>query len=203
MKNLMLLSILSLFVINSYCQIPATTEDGKKVILNEDGTWKYLDDNVLQAVTESYTCDDLIKTTTDKMTGKSTFAAQKRVEVYNENSTQGFGIFIYKKGRSIVFNMQIKGASPCIRDDSKILILFRNGKRLELVNDGEANCNAFFDLYFDGAYGKTKELKMFAKQEVESFRIWTAQAYVEQDFEAAESKQLMFTIDCLMKTPGE
>lgn len=193
----MVIISLCLFTIWGFAQVPATTEDGKKVILNEDGTWLYDDGENTPAA--SYECENLIKIVTDKMTGKSTYGAESRIKVYNKDATNGFVIYVYEKSRSIVLNMYVVGASECIRKDSKILILFRNGKRLELVNNGDANCNSFFDLYFDGAYGKTRELKMFSKNEVESFRIWTAQGYVEEDFSNEESKHLMHLVDCLMK----
>lgn len=199
MKKTLLLLVMSGFLLNGMlAQIPATTDDGKRVILNEDGTWYYVDKGSAEVEPVSYECGDLIITEEDKMTGKWIYSkARDKVIVFDEEGKNGFSIFVYKKSRSIIFNMMVKGASNCIRKDSKILVLFRDGKRLELTNDGDANCNSNFDLYFDGAHGKTKELKMFSTKEVESFRIWTSKGYVEQDFSPEESKQLMHTVDCI------
>jgi hypothetical protein len=53
-----------------FAQTEATTNDGKKVILNDDGTWKYTETTQANG-TVSFECSDLISTETDKMTGKS------------------------------------------------------------------------------------------------------------------------------------
>ena len=49
-KIILTISILTLTVISGFAQTQATTPDGKKVILNEDGTWKY--EATQQAITE-------------------------------------------------------------------------------------------------------------------------------------------------------
>jgi uncharacterized protein DUF3157 len=193
MRKLIFVVLLVFTAIWANAQTEATTNDGQKVVLNDDGTWQF----AIEEVT-SFECEDLILVETDKMTATSIISAKKRVNVYNANESNGFGIFVYLDKREIVFSIKVKGASECIQTDSKILVLFRNGKRMELKNQGDANCNANFFLYFEGSHGQKKELKMFADKEVESFRIWTAKSYVEQDFTPNQSKQFMKTVECLM-----
>ena len=41
MKKSLIVSILIASVVPAIAQITATSENGKEVILNEDGTWKY------------------------------------------------------------------------------------------------------------------------------------------------------------------
>jgi len=77
-------------------------------------------------------------------------------------------------------------------------VLFRDGSRIELINDGKFNCDAKFTQYFGGVFGKKKELEMFRTKEVETIRIWTSKSYVEEDFTSEQSKQLLHTVDCLL-----
>lgn len=177
----------------AFSQKVATTEEGEKVILNEDGTWMYADE---QQQAASLSCEDLISVETDKMTGKSVIGAKNLLKVLREDGN-GFAIFVQKGKRSLIFSIKVMGASECINADSKILILFRDGERMELTNEGGANCDANFTLMFEGPAGKKKELKKFASKEVESFRIWTARGYVENDFSPMESIEFMKTVACL------
>ncbi len=199
MKKIFLLSIifLGLTTVQAYSQIVATTEEGEKVILNEDGTWMYADE---QQQAQSLTCEDLISIETDKMTGESVIGAKNLLKVFkDENNQHGFAIFVHKGKRSIIFSIKVLGASNCIQDDSKILILFRDGERMELNNEGGENCDANFTLMFEGPAGKKKELRKFGSKEVESFRIWTAKGFVENDFSPMESIKFMKTVSCLVE----
>ncbi|MDZ7740995.1 MAG: hypothetical protein U5Q03_04410 [Bacteroidota bacterium] len=178
-----------------FSQKTATTEDGQKVILQEDGTWMYADE---QQQAEGLSCEDLISIETDKMTGKSVIGAKKLLKVLKDEENQnGFAIFVHKGKRSIIFSIKVLGASNCIQDDSRILILFRDGERMELTNEGGANCEANFTLMFEGPAGKKRELRKFGSKEVESFRIWTARGFVENDFSPIQSLHFMKIVSCL------
>jgi hypothetical protein len=203
MKKLILtISILTISTFSTFAQTEATTKDGKKVILNDDGTWKYAETTNTDT-TISLDCADLISTKTDKMTGESTTASKETLIISEDGGNTGFGIFIQDiSGRYIsvfiVFRIRAVGASSCINNDNKMSVLFRDGTRLELVNNGEFNCDGEFRLYFGGSYGKKKELEMFRTKEVETMRIWTSKNYVEKDFSSDQSKQLINTVDCLL-----
>lgn len=164
-----------------FAQTQATTTDGKKVTLNEDGTWKYVEE--VKQVTSSENnsdCSAYIATEVDKVTGKTSV------------------IYILKESNSIIFSIQAVGAGRCI-DDNKMNVLFRDGTRLELINDGKFNCDANYTQYFGGAFGKKKELEMFRTKEIETMRIWTSKSYVEENFTSEQSKELMNVVDCLSK----
>ena len=190
--------VLAVSTFSLFAQTEATTKDGKKVILNDDGTWKY-DTTVVVEKTVNLECSELISTETDKMTGKSSTAAKKTLIISDDGGKNGFGIFLMNSSSgSIIFSIQAVGAGSCIDDDNKMNILFRDGTRLELVNNGKFNCKAKFTLYFGGSFGKKKQLEMLRTKEIETMRIWTSKSYVEKDFTSEQSKQLMKTVDCLL-----
>lgn len=198
MKKLFLaISILGISGLSTFAQTEATTKEGKKVILNTDGTWGFVERTVNET-TVSLDCADLITTETDKMTGRSTTASKEMLTISDDGGKTGFGIYIMDLKGTIVFSIQAVGAGNCIDDDNKMNILFRDGTRIELINDGKFNCDAKFTLYFGGAFGKKKELEMFRAKKVETIRIWTSKSYVENDFSSDQSKQLMKTVDCLL-----
>jgi hypothetical protein len=199
-KIIFTISILAFTVLSTFAQTEATTNDEKKVILNDDGTWKYVETSVeKQEPVNSSDCSNYISTEVDKVTGKSTVAAKEMLIVSKDGGKNGFGFIIMKSDRgSIIFSIQAVGAGNCIDDDNKMNVLFRDGTRIELFNDGKFNCDAKYTQYFGGVFGKKKELEMFRTKEVETIRIWTSKSYVEEDFTSEQSKQLLHTVDCLL-----
>ncbi|MCB9227827.1 MAG: DUF3157 family protein [Chitinophagales bacterium] len=159
-KTIFTISILVFTVLSTFAQTEATTNDGKKVILNDDGTWKYVETSIeKQEPINSSDCSNYISTEVDKVTGKSTVAAKEMLIVSKDGGKNGFGFYILKSDRgSIIFSIQAVGAGNCIDDDDKMNVLFRDGTRIELVNDADFNCDAKYTQYFGGVFGRKKEL---------------------------------------------
>ena len=199
-KTIFTISILVFTVLSTFAQTEATTNDGKKVILNDDGTWKYVETIIeKQEPVNSSDCSNYISTEVDKVTGESIVGAKEMLIVSKDGGKNGFGFYILKTDRgSIIFSIQAVGAGNCIDDDDKMNVLFRDGTRIELVNDADFNCDAKYTQYFGGVFGRKKELEMFRTKEVETIRIWTSDGYVEEDFNSEQSKQLLHTVDCLL-----
>lgn len=189
--------VLTAFQLSVNAQIKATTEEGKDVILNSDGTWEYIEQANSSSESLSLECADLTKTDTDKMTGKSTTGAKETLIVSDDGGKTGFGIYVFKSQKSIIYSMQAVGAGSCIDDEDKANILFRDGTRIELINDAKFNCDAKFTLYFGGIFGKKRELELLATKEIETMRIWTSKSYIEKDFTIEQSKKLMAITACL------
>ena len=119
--------------------------------------------------------------------------------VSKDGGKKGFRIFITKFGRGrIMFSIKALGAGGCIDDDDKMNVLFRDGTRIALTNDGDFNCDGDYTQYFGGAFQKKKELEMFRTKEIETIRISTSDSYVEEDFSSDQSIELMKTVDCFL-----
>ena len=66
--SLLFLTLLTLTTVNVFSQVEATTTDGLKVILNENGTWEYIENDKVTKPESEYDCSDLISTEIDKVT---------------------------------------------------------------------------------------------------------------------------------------
>ncbi|WP_028873703.1 hypothetical protein [Psychroserpens burtonensis] len=197
-KTILMLAVFTISTLSLIAQTEATTKDGKKVILNENGSWEY-DENIKTEKSVTLDCSKLISTDTDKMTGKSSTSSKKVLMVSKNGGKNGFGIFLMKgSSGTIIISTQAVGAGGCIDDDDKMNVLFRDGTRMELVNNGKFNCKSKFTLYFGNSFGKKKELEMLRTKEIETMRIWTSKSYVEEDFTPEQGKELMQTIVCLL-----
>jgi type 1 fimbria pilin len=200
MKNVIV--ILFAFVCAvSHAQIKATTADGVEVMLNENGTWHFVKQANLTSSDESssslYDCSNLITTEVDKVTGEANTSATDMLVVSKDGGANGFGIYILQGSRTIIMSIKAVGAGNCIDDDDTMNILFRDGSRMELVNNGDFNCKASFTQYFGGSFGKKRELQALTTKEVETIRVWTSDGYVEENFSSDQSKTLMHTLGCM------
>ncbi|PVW14228.1 hypothetical protein [Marixanthomonas spongiae] len=199
MQKSLLLTIMLSILFGQFlsAQINATTKEGKEVLLNEDGTWKYIEKREVSSDELNLECSELISTETDKMTGRSTTAAKETLIISEDGGKTGFGIYALNGSRYTILSIQAAGAGSCIDDDDTINILFRDGSRLELTNNGKFNCDAKMTLFFGGTFGNKKDLKELSTKEIETMRVWTSKSYVEKDFSSDQSNKLMQTLKCL------
>lgn len=177
-------------------QTEATTNDGKKVLLNDDGTWEYGKFNASDE--EDYVdCSDLILITVDTLTGKTSGRSINPLIVSDDDDESRFEISVLKGTKSIIISVKVFGAGSCIEKDGKMNILFRDYSRSDLINNGDFNCNSKFSLYFGGDFGKERQLDLLRTKEIKTMRIWTSEGYVEKKFSPEQSKQLMRIVSCI------
>jgi hypothetical protein len=179
----------------------AMTENGKKVILNSDGTWKYADTvKIAQTNLDPSDCSNWIKTEEDKVSGKSYTNMKEYLVISNDGGKNGFRINLMLFGsNTIIFSINAAGASGCIDKGAIINILFTDGTRMELASDGEFNCKNNVTVYFGGLFGKKKELNELIGKKIDIMRVRTRDSYVEQKFEDDQAEQLKNALNCLSK----
>lgn len=178
----------------------ATTESGKKVVLFQDGTWKYAEVKKDTAKANSSDCSSWIETTTDKVSGDVMTSAKNILVVSTDGGKSGFGIHMMQSPNGgLILGIQAVGASACVDKGTKINILFDDGSRLELKSDGDFNCKGEAPVYFGGFYGKKKELSELKTKKISTMRVWTSAHYVEKDFTQDNKDEFFNVINCLTK----
>ncbi len=201
MKKLFLIILFfTISTLQLIAQTEATTNDGKKIILNNNGTWKYIEvvePKINETSNSTNECSKYIGTKIDKVTGKSSTSSKEILIVSKDGGKTGFSILLMKIQESVIMSIHAVGAGGCIDDDGKMNILFRDGTRLELTNDGGFNCDAKYTQYFGGYFGKKKELELFNTKEIETIRIWTSKSFVEENLTSDQSEELMKSLSCL------
>ena len=194
-QTLAFLSILLIFTSQVFGQVKTINKDGKAIILNDDGTWRYDDSNSVNISNKN--CSDLITTIADKVTGLSSRHSIEAI-ILNDNGKSKIEIRLLEVNSIIGILFLVEGASRCIDDTNEIYILFRDGTRLVIENDAKYNCDGEFKLYFNNIHGKKKILETISTKEIETIRIWTRESYVEQDLTPENSKELIMSLNCLI-----
>lgn len=141
-------------------------------------------------------CDSFISVKEDRVTGKTTVSGKEKI-ILSGNETKGeIGLLTLKVEKSIILAAIMTGVA-CVDEGDKANILFRDGSRMELKNDGDFNCQGRFKVYFGGVFGRKKEIEILKEKEIETLRIWARGEYIQKDFTPEQSKQLMGAIKCL------
>ena len=135
------LTFFLIFTGQVFGQVKTINKDGKAIILNDDGTWRYDDSNT--ETIPSLDCSDLTITYLDKVTG-FTARANKEPIIVSKDFKNGFSFYLIEKNSIIVINLTILGASSCIDETNKMNILFRDGTRLEFINNADYKCDGKF-----------------------------------------------------------
>lgn len=191
----------------------ATTTDGRTVILMDDGTWTAYSDAKAkkaglyqaEAAPEEVAdpnaapdCASVLKTKTDRVTGNTITSINAPVVVSPDGRT-GLVINLFKStSGSLILSTTAVGASACVDDDTKINVLFADGKRMELISDGKFNCDGNSVVYFGGVFGKQSQLNDFATRDISIMRVWTRDGYVEREFLPEQARTLRSGFSCLM-----
>ncbi|HMM18339.1 MAG TPA: hypothetical protein PKC47_12540 [Petrimonas sp.] len=155
-KKTLLVLFLVLSSVYAFPQLKATTQDGREILLKEDGTWSFVEEPIEKGSSVNLQCEDLITKEIDKVTGKSNISAKDPLIISNKDDDKLSILFLKGDKNVIIVAVQAIGASRCIDDDNKINILFRDGTRLELRNNGKFNCDAMNTQYFGGLFGRKK-----------------------------------------------
>lgn len=184
--------------ISAFSQIEATTTDGKKVLLNSNGTWSYK--NETSSKTDNLTvCDSLVEMITDKVSGES-YLTMKKSLLISKDEKNGFLVWMSKsKQGNLIIRFKIYGAGSCVEKDTKINILYRDGSRQELNANNDFNCEQTAVVYFGGVFGKTKIQDEFKLKEIETLRIWTSKSYHQEDFTKENSIEFRNLVNCFTK----
>jgi hypothetical protein len=180
-------------------QIKATTESGKPVLLNSDGTWQYNDDNSKEASSINLSdCSSQIKISKDKMTDKTTiFAPTEPIILTETEGEEAIALtWMVLHDNTLVLSIIAIGEG-CIDEKAMINLLFRDGTKHQFFANNDFNCDGRATVYFGGIFGKKKELRMFREKSLEAIRVRTMKSHIDQTFTQQQSDLFKSAINCL------
>ncbi len=181
--------------------IEATTEDGRKVLLNSDGTWRYVgeqpsDDKPSVEPPVIGDCSTYIEMSEDNMTGRVSISAPVKPIVASKDGDNGLVMYWLLLDKTLVLVLKAYGGG-CIDDDGLVNFLFRDGSRMELRHNSDFNCDQEADLWFGGMYGKKRELDLLSSKEVAAIRVHTMKSFVQEELSDEQSLDLLNSLKCI------
>jgi hypothetical protein len=183
MKNIILTFIVIGFSLNSIAQTEATTKDGRKVILNEDGTYTWVDTKVDEK--ETVTVEDSKETSLegifvakhiDDMNDKIYYYPSKTLICQDKAIGVGFSVSFSIKGNTDN-EIEINGISvkviglECV-EKTELLFLFEDNSKLSITSWNEFNCkgNAWYQL-------SSKQISELSTKEIKKIRVTNGRNY--------------------------
>lgn len=133
----------------SVAQTTATTKDGKQVVLNEDGTWKYVQEKTDTSTSTEETGDIYIIKEVDDMTDKVYYYMSKGLLCVNDEQNKGFRVnysFSAKGGVVKIDGLSVKSVGlGCVKATS-LIFLFEDGSKINITSWNDFNCkgNSWF-----------------------------------------------------------
>lgn len=180
-------------------RLEAARDDGKEVILNSTGTWKYVKVKK-KAVLNPSDSNNWIITKTDDATGKNISISKNTLIISSDSGESGFGIFMMKESaNSLILVIHVVGAGSCIDKGDKINILFTDGSKMELPSESDFNCKGSAKVYFHGRFGKKDQLNQLKSKKIKTMRVWTRDTWLEKDFTLENQDEFLNVINCLAK----
>jgi len=195
--NLITFVLLLLSFTSLSAQQEATTNDGKKVILNDDKTWNYYEpEQQLDDKSADQDCSKYIISEKDEMTGKTYISSSETIILSDDEGVTGIGVTCILSNKTVIVIFQAIGASNCIDKDDEINILFRDDTRITLGNDSKFNCERKSTVYLGSAHGRKDDLRQLMEKEIKSVRVWTSDGYVQSSFTKDDSVRFMRSLVC-------
>mgnify|MGYP006948433096 CR=1 FL=1 len=193
MRIIITLLVLSATFFQVKAQIVATTEDGRKVELNPDGTWRFKE---VEKVTPPSDCSGVLELHEDRMTGNKTFFAPKEHIILTKDGETGLAVAWMLIENIIVLSITVDGGG-CIDEDDRIYFLFRDGTRYDRKNETRFNCTGRAGVNFGGPYGKKADLTNFTTKQLAAIRVSTSKNIIEENLTNLESQALMEGVVCI------
>lgn len=192
MRLLVLIPMLLFLPTVTVGQIQATTDAGKKVQLNADGTWKFLETPDVHGTTGD--CSQLIERKTDKMTDFVTVGI-KDPFIVKKNEEEGIVFYAAKREEEKVMVVLGLAGVGCVEKNSKVIILFRDGRKMELTGFNDFNCDGRIFLSF--AVDDDEVISM-ATRDISTVRAYASKGFIDVDFQPDQSKSWKQSIQCLI-----
>lgn len=144
-------------------------------------------------------CEEYIEHQVDEVTGWDLGKSSKQniILLGKENGTS-MGILVTTlPDNAIVITFSITHQNPCIESSGKLNVLFRDGTRIELKNNGQPNCKGNHYQLFRGPFNKEEELELLSLKEIRTVRVWTTTGFVDAEFSIEQSRLLRNVLICI------
>jgi hypothetical protein len=207
--------LLAPFMLRAQTQ-EATTTNGKKVILFADGTWKYAEEKNEHVKTETTkikepenkkvvtttdlpaNCSELFDISEDPKTGARITKTRNLLIISKDGDSKEIAVLMQKGFKSVItLTLKPVGAGECIAEGSKINLVFMDGSKMDLVNDGFTNCRGEVITNFGGQFGRKKQLAELSTKKIRTIRVWTQAGSVMEELSPSAQDELLKTISCL------
>ncbi len=166
-----------LVTVGAFAQTEATTNDGRKVTLNDDGTYTWIEtEKKTETANENTKGEYYVAKHVDDMTDKVYYYSSKKLICQDKSKGEGFGLSYQLDGKTDNA-IKISGISltvvglDCL-ENTELLFLFDDGSKLSIKSWNKFNCkgNAWYQL-------TSSQTKQLASKSIKKIRVQNGRNY--------------------------
>lgn len=182
-------------------QTEATTKDGKKVILNPDGTWHHAGSKAASGTDD---CSTLTKTQT-YTGGKVMSTSKENIKIAN-NGKNLIEFAVIKGESALILNISRQGREvKCVSKNAKMTVEFTDKTKTTLNHMSDLNCEGNFSLFLGLNAETSEKLNLLKAKKISKTTIEYSDSVdgkiviVAEDnvYTDAEAEKIRKTINCL------
>lgn len=199
-----------LLAVSVQAQIKATTEDGREVILNKDGTWSYVEETkkkeekkskrkevVTPPKIETIPCEQVVADQRNQLLGEFK-GLQKRLVFSTSTAHKLSADLRLTSNGTMVWNIKLTGVKGCKEQTPTLFLHFDDDSVEELPVATDFICDDEISIYLvnkrnNKSLFKSLRTKQITRLEIESRRGRISQPVVEE-----ESRVLYSAVGCLL-----
>jgi len=178
MKKIIFTVLISILVsFGVFAQTEATTKDGRKVTLNDDGTYTWVEtEKKTETANENTEGEYYVAKHVDDMTDKVYYYSSKKLICQDKSKGQGFGLsynFDGKTDNTIkIGGLSLKVVGLDCLENTELLFLFDDGSKLSIKSWNKFNCegNAWYQL-------TSSQTKQLGSKTVKKIRVQNGSNY--------------------------
>ncbi len=175
-------------------QQTATSHDGKKVLLFEDGTWQYAY-NLTPDISDD--CEDYVGFLQDKsvLSGKVKVSVNS-IYFGDHLEDEGMEILMVEDVEHVLIDIQTSGKEACFGPGDFGVFTFAGEHEVKLENIIAKNCEGQAQFLIE--LKNKGELKRFSGQKIKSVRLFHGEGSVQQDVDETAATSFMYTMKCML-----
>lgn len=186
---IMVITSLSLFG-----QTNSIHPNGKKIVLNDNFTWSYEDEEKKENDNTNVDCEEVIIKSVDEFTGE-TYYITDYLGITSE--TNGLLIYWYKYRNSFGITSIIENKN-CFIEASKAIVLFDDGTKIDIVNSSGLNCKGQFSSIIGNL---KKDGQLFDGKNIKAIRyIDASNRYIDFNVPPQDGERLYTMLQCLFNS---
>lgn len=190
-----LLVLLTLSAISGYSQETLTRANGKKITVNENGTWSYAKG---ASQTDHNDCAKYITTSVNSISGSINTTAINQLTLSKDNGKTGLSILLMNSKDNTTTIVSMKTIETnCIIEKTKIAVVFSDGSSSQITSNGSYNCEGRSTLYFGGSFGSNENLQQLTTKDIDTLMLATEIGVISYKFTDKEAKVIKNTLSCL------
>ena len=193
----------------------ATTEDGRKVILNKDGTWQYVvvpdstqnktnkNPNISNtpqgvAVLNDFRCEDIIRTRMNVQTQQDNLALSEPLIISEEGDEKEFSMLLgVNSSRTYTWDLTISRTKGCATETPMVVLTFVDNSSIRLPVKNDFVCDKKISMFLSKGLGNKGDLKALRTKPIRSIDVETRSGHIVEDLSLEQGVMLQKAFICL------